>query len=471
MLFERFYNRKLAQASYLIGCGATGEALVVDPNRDVEQYIRAAESEGLRITHVTETHIHADFVSGTRELAARTDAQMYLSDEGDEDWKYGFAADAELLKDGDSFNVGNVRIDVLHTPGHTPEHLCFVVTDTAGADRPMGVFTGDCIFVGDVGRPDLLEKAAKVEGTMEPSARQLYHSVQRFQQLPEYLQVWPAHGAGSACGRSLGAVPQSSLGYERLFNWAFSQQTEDEFVRAVLTDQPEPPKYFAQMKAMNRDGPPLLGGFRRPWRFSDTRLTEVLDAGALVIDTRQSTEYASAHVPGTISIPLNRSFPTYAGWLVSYDRDFYLIVEESDCEDFVDDAARDLKMIGLDRLAGYFGSKATESWVGNGRRLGEVKEISLAGLAEGLNSGELSVIDVRDPGEWKSEHIPEAPNIPMGYLSDRLEEIEADRPVVLHCETGARSTIAASLLQAKGYRNILNFTGSVRDWKDAGYPF
>jgi hydroxyacylglutathione hydrolase len=177
MLFERFYDRKLAQASYLIGCGATGEALVVDPNRDVDQYVRAAESERLKITHVTETHIHADFVSGTRELATLTGAKMYLSDEGDEDWKYGFATDAVLLRDGDSFNVGNVRVEVLHTPGHTPEHLCFVVTDTAGADRAMGVFTGDCIFVGDVGRPDLLEKAAKVEGTMETSARQLYHSV------------------------------------------------------------------------------------------------------------------------------------------------------------------------------------------------------------------------------------------------------------------------------------------------------
>ncbi len=470
MIFERFYDRKLAQASYLIGCGATGEALVVDPNRDVEQYVRAAESEGLKITHVTETHIHADFVSGARELAARTDSKMYLSDEGDADWKYGFAADAELLRDGDSFTVGNIRIDALHTPGHTPEHLCFIVTDTAGADRPMGVLTGDCIFVGDVGRPDLLEKAAKVEGTMEASARQLYHSVQRFRDLPDYLQVWPGHGAGSACGRSLGAVPQSSLGYEKLFNWAFGQQSEDEFVRSVLTDQPEPPKYFGQMKTMNRDGPPLLGGFRRPWRFAESRLTEVLDAGALVIDTRLSSEYAAAHIPGTISIPLNRSFPNYAGWLVSYDRDFYLIVEENNCEDFVDEAARDLKMIGLDRLAGYFGSKANESWVNGGRRLGEVEEITLDALAAGLGSGELAVIDVRDPNEWKWEHIPGAPNIPLGYLSDRIQEVEADRPVVLHCESGARSTIAVSLLQAQGFSNILNFTGSMKDWKNAGHP-
>jgi hydroxyacylglutathione hydrolase len=255
-----------------------------------------------------------------------------------------------------------------------------------------------------------------------------------------------------------------------LFNWAFGEQTEDEFVRMVLAGQPEPPKYFAQMKTMNRDGPPLLGGFRRPWRSADARLVEVLDAGALVIDTRSSTEYASAHIPGTISIPLNRSFPTYAGWLVPYDRDFYLIVEESGCEDLVDEAARDLKMIGLDRLAGYFGSKSVESWVNGGRRLGEVEEITLDGLAAGLDSGKLSVIDVRDPNEWEGEHIPGAPNIPMGYLSERLAEVESDKPIVIHCESGARSTIAASVLQANGYRNVLNFTGSLKDWKDAGHP-
>ncbi|KPK62597.1 MAG: Zn-dependent hydrolase [Gemmatimonas sp. SG8_38_2] len=469
MNLERFFDRKLAQASYLVGCGTTGEALVVDPNRDVEQYVKAAESEGLKITHVTETHIHADYVSGTRELAGKTGAKVYLSDEGDVNWKYGFADDAVLLKDGDSFNVGNVRIDVLHTPGHTPEHLTFLVTDTAGADRPMGIFSGDCLFVGDVGRPDLLEKAAKLEGTMEEAARQLFHSVQRYRELPDFLQVWPGHGAGSACGRSPGAVPQSTLGYEKLFNWAFRDQTEEDFVRSVLADQPEPPKYFAQMKKMNRDGPALLGGSRLPRRQADMRLKELLDAGALIIDTRGSSDYSSAHIPGTINIPLNRSFNTWAGWLVPYDRDFYLIVEEGDSAHSVKEASRALAMIGLDRLAGYFGSKAAEGWVRDGLRLGEVGEITLADLAEGLNAGQLALIDVRDPSEWRGEHIPGVTNIPLGYLPDRLGEIAADQPVVLHCETGARSTIGVSLLQARGFRNVLNFTGSVKDWKAAGY--
>ncbi|MBI4512851.1 MAG: MBL fold metallo-hydrolase, partial [Gemmatimonadetes bacterium] len=242
MIFQRFYNEGLAQASYLIGCEATGEALVIDPHRDAEQYVRAAEIQGLRIGHVTETHIHADYVSGTRELASRTGARIVLSDEGGADWKYGFTHGAVLLRDGDSFVVGRIRIDVLHTPGHTPEHLTFLVTDTAGADRPMGAFTGDFIFVSDVGRPDLLERAAGYAGTMEAGARHLYRSIQQFKGLPDYLQIWPGHGAGSACGKALGAVPQSTLGYERLFNWALRVEDEDAFVGAVLADQPEAPR-------------------------------------------------------------------------------------------------------------------------------------------------------------------------------------------------------------------------------------
>ena len=244
MLLERFYDDKLAQASYLVGCAATGEALVIDPHRDVAQYVRAAEAEGLRITHVTETHIHADFVSGSRELAQRTGATLLLSAEGGSDWQYAFAreAGAVLLRDNDVFRVGNIAVRVLHTPGHTPEHLSFMITDTASTDRPMGVFTGDFVFVGDVGRPDLLERAAKMRGTMEVGARALYRSLQAFKRLPDYLQLWPGHGAGSACGKSLGAVPSTTVGYERIANWGFADMTEDRFVEAVLAGQPEPPK-------------------------------------------------------------------------------------------------------------------------------------------------------------------------------------------------------------------------------------
>src|SRR5438093_13676915 len=267
MLLKRFYDDALAQASYLVGDETTGQAIVIDPNRDVDQYLRAAADEGLRVSHVTETHIHADFVSGSRELARRAGARLLLSGEGDAAWQYRFAHEenAMLLKDDSHFQVGEVRFDVLHTPGHTPEHIVLFVTDEATANRPMGVFTGDFIFVGDVGRPDLLERVARETGTMERSARALFHSLRRLRDHPEYLQLWPGHGAGSACGKALGAVPQTTLGYEKRFNPALlAAENEERFLGYVLEGQPEPPLYFARMKRLNRSGPPLLGRLPGP---------------------------------------------------------------------------------------------------------------------------------------------------------------------------------------------------------------
>ena len=221
----------------------------------MRQYIEAAQAANLLITDVTETHIHADFLSGSRELAHRTGARLCLSDEGDADWKYQFDHDRKL-QHGDRMTIGNVAIDVLHTPGHTPEHLTFLITDVAVADRPIAAITGDFVFVGDVGRPDLLEKAAKIAGTMESGARTLWRSLQQFQQYPDWLQIWPGHGAGSSCGKGISAVPHSTLGYERRFNWAFTAKTEAEFVANVLSGQPDPPPYFAVMKRINKEGPP-----------------------------------------------------------------------------------------------------------------------------------------------------------------------------------------------------------------------
>jgi hydroxyacylglutathione hydrolase len=468
MLLKRFYDPKLAQASYLVGCAATGEALVVDPNRDVDQYVTAADDEGLRISHVTETHIHADFVSGSRELAARTGAKLYLSDEGGPDWRYAFAAadGAMLLRDSDSFMVGTVRVEALHTPGHTPEHMTFLITDTATTDRPMGAFTGDFIFVGDVGRPDLLERAAKVAGTMEAGARTLYHSIQRFKGLPDWLQLWPGHGAGSACGKALGAVPQSTLGYERVGNWGLEDMLEDQFVERVLAGQPEPPRYFAAMKRINREGPPLLGGARRPPLLPAPAILGLADQGALVIDTRAADAYAGEHVSGTINIPLTRSFNTWAGWLIPYDRDFHLLVED---DSRLDEAVRDLSMVGLDRVAGYLRPEALEAWTAAGRTLSVTKQMSVDELAAAMQAGEVSVLDVRDPAEWAGGHLPGVANVPLGYLQDRLAEVPRDRPVVVHCQGGGRSAIAASMLEARGV-DAVNLAGGYRGWAGAGRP-
>ncbi len=471
MILKRFYDDSLAQTSYLIGCAVTGEALVVDANRDVDQYLEVAESEGVRITHVTETHIHADFVSGSREVAGRTGAQIYLSAEGGSDWQYVFAEPdgAVLLRDGDSFRVGNIVIQAVHTPGHTPEHLSFLVTDTAAADRPIGILTGDFVFVGDVGRPDLLEKAARMEGTMEAGARTLFRSLQKFKEYPDYLQVLPGHGAGSACGKGISSVPNSTVGYERLFNWAFSYTDEDEFVQAVLAGQPEPPKYFAQMKKINKEGPRVLGGFRRPQRLGENRLEKLLEQGAIVIDTRLAEDYAQGHVPGTINIPLNRSFNTWAGWLIPYDQPFYVVIDDS-CTHCADAAVKELAMIGLDQVAGSFGTDVIEGWTRRGGELGTVPQMTSKELAEQLRTGDVAVLDVRGRAEWEAGHLPGVENIPVGYLADRLDQIPRDQPVVVHCQGGARSAIAASLLRSRGYDNVINLAGGYADWQAAGNP-
>ena len=471
MFFQRFYDDTLAQTSYLIGCAATGEALVVDPNRNAAQYVKAADAEGLRITHVTETHIHADFLSGTRELAHLTGAVMYLSDEGGPGWQYAFAKQggAVLLEDGARFMVGNIRFDVLHTPGHTPEHLAFVVTDTAGANAPMGIVTGDFVFVGDVGRPDLLEKAAKVMGSADGAARALWKSLAKFRSLPDHLQVWPGHGAGSACGKGMSAVPQSTVGYEKLFNWAFGTATEEEFVALVLADQPEPPRYFAEMKRLNRDGPPILGGFRRPERLGAARLPDLLAAGALVVDARPCAAYTERHVPGTIHIPLDRSFTTWAGWLLPYDRPFYLLVS-GDALGALDEALHDLALIGLDGAGGWFGVEAIEAWGAAGRAYASTPTLMPEDLAAHRDRGDVAVLDVRGHSEWKAGHLQGVENIPLGYLLDQLGDVPAGRPLVLHCQGGTRSLIAASLLEARGITDVINLEGGFGAWEKAGLP-
>jgi hydroxyacylglutathione hydrolase len=469
MIVTRFYEPTIAQASYLIGCAATGEAIVIDPNRDVERYIDAAAREGLAVTHVTETHIHADFLSGARELAARTGAQLYLSDEGDQDWKYQFASEGTLIRHGDRIMVGNILVDVVSTPGHTPEHLTFLITDSAAADKPIAAATGDFIFVGDVGRPDLLERAANIMGTMEKGARTLWKSLQAFNQNEEWLQIWPGHGAGSACGKGISAVPYSTLGYERRFNWAFQVKTEDDFVTSVLAGQPEPPKYFAMMKHLNKVGPRVLGGFHAPSRLDDHRLPSLLATGAIVVDTRPAGVYAAAHLPGTINIPLGGSFVTWAGWLLPYSTDLYFIVDDLSEANTVE-LVRQLALIGLDQVAGIFEGYAVQHLAERGAHLATVPQVTVDELARSVTAQDAFVLDVRSASEWQGGHIPSATHIPLGYLAERLADVPADRPVVVQCQAGARSAIAASVLQRAGRTNVQNLAGGFASWQGAGLP-
>jgi hydroxyacylglutathione hydrolase len=474
MLLKRFHDPKLAQTSYLVGCHSSREALVIDPNRDIDRYLQTAEDEGFRIAHVTETHIHADFVSGARELAHRTGARLYLSDAGGADWSYQYAADARatLLRSDSCFRVGAVELRALHVPGHTPEHLAFIVTDTETASEPMGAFTGDFLFVGDVGRPDLLERAVRVQGTMESEARQLFRSLQRFRALPDFLQIWPGHGAGSACGKSLSAVPHSTLGYETRFNWAFALTDEDEFVRAVLAGQPEPPRYFARMKRINRSGPALMSARPRPTSLPASALASVLAQGDTVVDTRGARDFAQGGVPGTINIPANRTFTTWAGSLLGYDRNFYLIVDQGRAE-LVDELARDLVGIGLDHLAGYFAGDVLNEWRGSAGQLQTIPELTLPEVTSrlrGSGAGHVMLLDVRGAGEWEAGHIPQALNVPVGELEQRLAEIPRDRPVIVHCQTGARAAMAASILRARGFDDVRQYPGGFAEWRAAGQP-
>ncbi|MEP6783619.1 MAG: MBL fold metallo-hydrolase [Acidobacteriota bacterium] len=448
MIVKRFFEPLIAQNSYLIGCAAAGEAIVIDPNRDVQQYIDAAAAAQLRITHVTETHIHADFVSGSRELARRTGARLCLSDEGDQHWKYHYDHD-QKLHHGDRITIGNVAVDVLHTPGHTPEHLTFLITDGAVADQPIAAVTGDFVFVGDVGRPDLLEKAAKILGTMEASAKTLYASLQLLEKYPDWLQLWPGHGAGSSCGKGISAVPHSTLGYERLFNWAFNVKSEAEFVEKVLTGQPDPPPYFAVMKRVNRDQGSGIGDQGSVPQANN--LADLVSKGALVIDTRSAEEYAKGHVAGTLNIPFNGSFVTWAGWLIPYDQDFYVVAEQRD------EVQRALSLIGLDRIAGFIPSSDA-----TGTEL--VEQVSAAEVAARLVSHDVVVIDTRNDAEWNEGHIPSAIHIPLGHLAERIDEIPKDRPVVMQCQGGGRSSIASSLMLKLGRKNVANLSGGYKAW-------
>ena len=469
MLLKRFYDVKLAQASYMIGCQVTGEAIVIDPHRDTEVYLRAADEEDMEITYVSETHIHADYLSGSRQLAKRTGAELVLSGEGDEDWQYGFAEEdgARLVHDGDQITLGNVTIEILHTPGHTPEHISFMVTDGAASSEPMCVLTGDFLFVGDVGRPDLLETAAGFAGTMEASARVLYGSLQRFRELPPYLQIFPGHGAGSACGKALGSVPSTTLGYEQLANWAFQCETEDDLVSEVLQGQPEPPVYFAEMKRMNRDGPALLDELPVPRRIAADVFAPLVEDGEVVLDVRPRTDFAAGHVPGAISVPLTNSFPTSCGWLLPYDRPIYLV---ADGEEQAREASRDLAFMGIDACEGFLDVAALDGLGTEHGGLETTAVIDWSDADRAVREENAFLLDVRNVAEWNGGHVPSAHHVHLGYLRDRTDEIPRDRPVLLYCSSGNRSGIAASLLQAEGFKDVCNIDGGMLDRIRRGLP-
>ncbi len=467
MFMRMIYDEKLAQAAYLFGCQQTGEAIVFDPERDIDRYIELAVAHDLKIIAVAETHIHADFVSGAREMAERCGAKVYLSDEGGDDWRSlwldkksdGGSYDHQLLRDGDSFLVGKIEFKALHTPGHTPEHLVYLVTDHgAGATAPIGLISGDFVFVGDLGRPDLLESAAGQMGAMEPAAHQLFHTLRRLEDIPDFVQVWPAHGAGSACGKSLGAVPSSTIGYEKRFNTTLlAGRDEQGFVNFILSGQPEPPLYFANMKRENKNGPHVLGGLPSPARISANQLAQ-LDANRVaIIDMRDWDAYRNGHLPGALSFPMSNSFNTDAGSLIDADEDIYLLLDEH----MLDEVIRDLIRVGLDRIKGWCSIDDLVK-IDSGTLVG-LEEIDAHEAKRMIDSNSVEVLDVRRATEFGDGHIPGAVNIAHTRLASRIDEVPTNSRLLVHCRSGKRSARASSFLQRRGF-DVINLEGGILAW-------
>ncbi|MDD2820019.1 MAG: MBL fold metallo-hydrolase [Flavobacterium sp.] len=460
MFFQHVYDKSLAQASYFIGCQKAGVAAVIDAKRDVDTYLEIAKQNNMKITHILETHIHADFLAGSRELAALTGADMYLSDEGGEGWEYEFPHIG--LKDGQKIKLGNLILEVVHTPGHTPESISFLLTDTPASDEPVMLFTGDFVFVGDIGRPDLLEKAAGVVGTADAGALQMYQSVQKFNNLPDFIQVWPGHGAGSACGKSLGSVPSTTVGYEKVRNWAFQYKHDEKgFVKYLLTDQPEPPKYFAMMKHLNKVDRPLLTAVPKLRKLNQIELTEALEKGIKLIDARDKSEFSKGFIPGSINIQGNNSFATWAGWFLTYEEPFMILAPESQ----LDDLTRKLMRIGLDNIYGYIPS--TETYTGN---LDQSHFISLEELKALKGDPNVQIVDLRGAAEFNAGHIEGADNVFVGTMVNNLDKISKDKKVVIHCQGGDRASIGYSLLIKNGYTNVLNYSPGMNEWVNEGNP-
>lgn len=461
MYFQHIYDKSLAQASYFIGCQKAGVAAVIDAKRDVDTYLEIAKANNMKITHIFETHIHADFLAGSRELAKLTGADMYLSDEGGEGWQYEFPHVG--LKDGDKIKIGNLTMEVLHTPGHTPESISFLLTDNPASDKPVMLFTGDFVFVGDIGRPDLLEKAAGMSGTADAGALQMFKSINKFNTLDDYIQVWPGHGAGSACGKALGSVPSTTVGYEKARNWAFQYaDNEKGFVQYLLADQPEPPKYFAMMKKLNKVDRPLLTEVPKLKKLSVDELKDAMSKGIKLIDARMKTEFAEGFIPGSINIQGNNSFATWAGWFLKYDEPFMLLADE----DQLDDLTRKLMRIGLDNIYGYIPS--TKVWTESGGSLQKANVISLNETKELINNNGVQVVDLRGASEFNSGHIAKAENVFVGTLPENLDKVSKDKKVIIHCQGGDRASIAYSILAKNGYDNVVNFSGGINEWVNEG---
>ncbi len=465
MFFHQRFIPGLAIYSYMVADEKTRRCAVVDPTRDVDEYLAIARREGLRITHVLETHVHADFVSGSAELKDRLGdgVEVVVSGLGGREWTPPYAD--RVVGDGDEVAPGSVRLKAIHTPGHTYEHVAWALfDDTRSKETPWLVFTGDFVFVGDVGRPDLLGEEAR-----QVLAHQLYRSVfERLPALPDFTEVFPAHGAGSLCGKAIGSRGSSSLGYERRFNAALQPRDEPEWVAALLDGMPIAPPYFRRMKRVNAEGPRILGPGRPGQKpFTARQVHERVCERCLIVDVRPKESFAAAHIPGSINIPLGHNLPTWAGWVLPYDRPT-LIVPDDPAD--VPEVVTHLIRVGFDDVQGYLEGGVAE-WETHGYELGRLDTISVHDLAARLKRADRPfVLDVRTDREWDAGHVEGAHHIHGGTLEERFAEVPRDRPVAVVCGTGYRASIASSFLKREGYVDVSNVLGGMTAWKAAGLP-
>ena len=465
MILHQRFIPGLAINSYLIGDERTGEAAVIDPTRDVDDFLDFAKENDLHIRHILETHVHADFVSGSRELKARLHDEPVIacSGYGGKDWTQPYAD--QSLNEGDTIQMGSLRLGVIHTPGHTPEHITISLTDTSrSADVPWLLFTGDFLFVGDVGRPDLLgEQAQKL------LAHDLYKSVsQKLPTFPDFTEIFPAHGAGSLCGKAISSRRSSTVGYERRFNPALREKPEEQWVRDLLGGMPLAPPYFRRMKQMNKEGPAILG-LELPGqkRWSAKEVHERVCEHCLIVDVRSKEAFAAAHIPNAINIPFGPNLPTWAGWVLPYDHPTMLVLDDPTR---IAEVTTHLIRVGFDDVQGYL-EGGMDTWETAGYPLTTLTIISVHDLNKRLKDRQkLTVLDVRTEGEWNAGHIDGAIHIHGGKLQERFAEVPRDKPVAVICGSGYRASIAASFLQREKYEAVSNVIGGMAAWKAAGLP-
>lgn len=459
MLLERIYDEDLAQASYLIGCQASGEALVIDPRRDLGEVLSRAQAHGLRIVAVTETHIHADYLAGTRELAAATGATVYVSDEGGPDWTYGPEFDGAVrMKDGHRIRIGNLTVEAVHTPGHTPEHMSLLVTDGPQAAEPGYLFSGDFVFVGDLGRPDLLDEAAGGVDTRFVGAQQMYASLRdRFLALPDYVQVHPAHGAGSACGKALGAIPSTTVGYERAFAWwSHYLRNDDEqgFIDELLGGQPDAHAYFGRMKRQNREGPAVLGTLPDLVEYTPDRLRQELEEDRVIlVDTRHNSLVHEGTVAGSLNIPGAAKTASFGAWAYDPESETRPVVLLADSDEDARRMRDHLVRVGIDAVRGWIGSL-------DGLELVVPRQVSPTELDD---VDHVMLLDVRNKTEFASGHVPGAHQLSGGRVLWHLDELPERGTIVSYCQSGVRNSVAASALRRAGY-DVAEMEGSYQGW-------